>query len=110
MQTTHVRHAMTYTRPVMATASASLIAGLLVALSGTAAQAAPTRYEAETSPAVCTGTIDTDWAGFSGTGFCNGTNAVGAYAPVHRERPRRRARRRWASGSPTAPPPPGPRS
>ncbi|WP_162907727.1 carbohydrate-binding protein [Allorhizocola rhizosphaerae] len=39
-----------------------------------------TRYEAETAPAVCTGTIDTNWPGFSGTGFCNGDNATGAYA------------------------------
>ncbi|WP_259407832.1 carbohydrate-binding protein [Streptomyces akebiae] len=61
-------------------ASASLVAGLLVALSGTAAQAATTRYEAETAPAVCTGTIDSDWTGYSGSGFCNGTNAAGAYA------------------------------
>jgi hypothetical protein len=38
------------------------------------------RYEAETAPAVCQGTIDSDRAGFSGTGFCNGTNAAGAYA------------------------------
>ncbi|MEV0272540.1 carbohydrate-binding protein [Hamadaea sp. NPDC050747] len=44
----------------------------------TTASAAPTRYEAESSPAVCTGTIDSNWAGFSGSGFCNGTNAVGA--------------------------------
>ncbi|NUT18804.1 MAG: carbohydrate-binding protein [Hamadaea sp.] len=44
------------------------------------ASAAGTRYEAETSPAVCTGTIDSNWSGFSGSGFCNGTNAVGAYA------------------------------
>jgi hypothetical protein len=42
------------------------------------AEAAPTRYEAETSPAVCEGTIDSNWAGFSGIGFCNTTNAVGA--------------------------------
>ncbi|WP_290863025.1 cellulase family glycosylhydrolase [Hamadaea sp.] len=39
-----------------------------------------TRYEAETSPAVCTGTIDSNWAGYSGSGFCNGNNTVGAYA------------------------------
>jgi endoglucanase len=39
-----------------------------------------TRYEAETSPAVCTGTIDSNWSGYSGTGFCNGNNAVGAHA------------------------------
>jgi hypothetical protein len=38
------------------------------------------RYEAETSPAVCTGTIDSNWPGYSGTGFCNGGNAVGAFA------------------------------
>jgi hypothetical protein len=38
------------------------------------------RYEAETAPAVCQGTIDANYAGFSGNGFCNGTNAVGAYA------------------------------
>ncbi|MFI7703139.1 pectate lyase [Nonomuraea sp. NPDC049480] len=61
-------------------ACAGLVAGLLVALSPSAAQAAPTRYEAETSPAVCTGTIDSNWAGYSGGGFCNGTNATGAYA------------------------------
>ncbi|MEV0820013.1 carbohydrate-binding protein [Nonomuraea rubra] len=40
----------------------------------------PGRYEAETAPAVCQGTIDTNWSGFSGSGFCNGNNAAGAYA------------------------------
>ncbi|MGW0121515.1 carbohydrate-binding protein [Streptomyces sp. NPDC003327] len=62
------------------TASVGLLAGTLVALTGTTAQAATTRYEAEASPAVCTGTLDSDWAGFTGSGFCNGTNAVGAAA------------------------------
>jgi hypothetical protein len=38
------------------------------------------RYEAESAPAVCQGTIDTNWAGFSGSGFCNGTHAAGAYS------------------------------
>ncbi|PPS70056.1 hypothetical protein BV882_24930 [Streptomyces sp. 46] len=38
------------------------------------------RYEAETAPAVCQGTIDSNQAGYSGTGFCNGTAAAGAYA------------------------------
>jgi hypothetical protein len=38
------------------------------------------RYEAESTPAVCQGTIDSNHAGYSGSGFCNGTNAVGAYA------------------------------
>ncbi len=65
-------------RPVMA--CVSLLAGTLVAVSGTTAQAATTRYEAETSPAVCTGTIDSDWTGYSGSGFCNGTNSAGSYA------------------------------
>ncbi|MFC8194528.1 carbohydrate-binding protein [Streptomyces sp. NPDC057298] len=65
-------------RPV--TASLALVAGTLVALSGTTAHAATTRYEAETSPAICTGTIDSDWAGHTGSGFCNGTNATGAHA------------------------------
>ncbi|CAB94651.1 carbohydrate-binding protein [Streptomyces sp. SID7813] len=65
-------------RPVIA--SVALLGGTLVALSGTSAQAAAARYEAETASAVCTGTIDSDWSGYSGSGFCNGTNAVGAYA------------------------------
>jgi hypothetical protein len=38
------------------------------------------RYEAETAPAICTGTIDTNWAGYSGSGFCNANNAIGAYS------------------------------
>lgn len=65
-------------RPVIATAG--LLAGTLVVLSGNPAQAATTRYEAETSPAVCTGTIDSDWSGYSGSGFCNADNATGGYA------------------------------
>jgi hypothetical protein len=60
-------------------ACAGLLAGVFVALSPSNAYAATTRYEAETSPAVCTGTIDANWAGYSGSGFCNGTNAAGAY-------------------------------
>ncbi|MEU6352799.1 carbohydrate-binding protein [Streptomyces sp. NPDC047072] len=61
--------------------AAALVAGTLVALSGTTtAQAATTRYEAETSPAVCTGAVETEWTGYSGSGFCNATNAIGAYA------------------------------
>jgi hypothetical protein len=61
-------------------ACASLLAGAVVVLSQSTAQAAPTRYEAESSPAVCTGTIDSNWSGYSGSGFCNGTNAAGAGA------------------------------
>jgi hypothetical protein len=63
-----------------AVACAGLLAGTLFALSGNTAHAAPTRYEAETSPATCAGTIDSDWSGYSGSGFCNGDNATGAAA------------------------------
>ncbi|MFI8069529.1 carbohydrate-binding protein [Streptomyces sp. NPDC086033] len=65
-------------RPVIT--SVGLIAGTLVALSGTTAQAATTRYEAESAPATCTGAVEAEYAGYSGSGFCNGTNATGAYA------------------------------
>ena len=58
----------------------TLATGAVLALPASPASAAQLRYEAETSPAVCTGTIDSNWSGFSGTGFCNGTNAAGAYA------------------------------
>ncbi|MGN9843233.1 right-handed parallel beta-helix repeat-containing protein [Nonomuraea sp. H19] len=61
-------------------ACASLLAGALAVLSPSAAHAATTRYEAETSPAVCTGIIESNWTGYSGSGFCNGDNAAGAYA------------------------------
>ncbi|TDV57655.1 carbohydrate-binding protein [Actinophytocola oryzae] len=63
--------------PLLAGAVLAVGLGVLVP---DAAAAATTRYEAESSPAVCTGTIDSDWTGFSGSGFCNGTNATGAYA------------------------------
>jgi len=61
-----------------------ILAGTLLAatilLPAGAATAAPTRYEAENAPATCDGTIDSNHAGFSGTGFCNGRNATGAAA------------------------------
>ncbi len=41
-----------------------------------AAPAAAVRYEAENG--TCQGTIDSNHTGFSGTGFCNVTNAVGS--------------------------------
>ncbi|MEU9294131.1 carbohydrate-binding protein [Streptomyces sp. NPDC048266] len=62
------------------TACVTLVAGTLATLSLSPAHAASALYEAEASPAVCTGTIDSDWAGYTGSGFCNGTNATGAYA------------------------------
>jgi hypothetical protein len=65
-------------RPVLLVACAALVAGGVVVLPSTAAVAAEVRYEAEAAPAVCDGTIDSNHAGFSGTGFCNARNAVGA--------------------------------
>jgi lysophospholipase L1-like esterase len=58
----------------------TLLATAVMVLEGNAAVAAPTRYEAEVAPAACTGTIDSNHTGYSGTGFCNGDNAVGAAA------------------------------
>ena len=60
-------------------ASIAVVAGVVLA-PPTSALAATTRYEAES--ATCTGTIDTNWAGYSGSGFCNGNNAAGAYTQV----------------------------
>jgi Raf kinase inhibitor-like YbhB/YbcL family protein len=63
---------------IAAIAILGLVAAVFVPT--TSASAAPTRYEAETAPAVCNGTIDSNWPGFSGTGFCNATNAVASFA------------------------------
>ncbi|TDB69451.1 carbohydrate-binding protein [Micromonospora sp. KC723] len=65
-------------RTALITGTAVLAA--VVGLTAGSATAASTRHEAETSPAVCSGTIDSNWSGFSGSGFCNGDNATGAYA------------------------------
>ena len=62
-----------------AIAAATMVAGVALVLPSGTATAAPTRYEAENSPATCTGTIDSNHAGFTGAGFCNGTNASGAF-------------------------------
>jgi hypothetical protein len=50
--------------------------------SGSTSTPPPTtgRLEAETAPAVCQGTIDSNHGGYSGAGFCNANNATGAYA------------------------------
>jgi hypothetical protein len=59
-------------------AAALLLTGSAAMFSPGPAQAAPTRYEAETAPATCDGPIESNHAGFSGSGFCNTDNAVGA--------------------------------
>ena len=64
----------------------SMVAAGAVVLSGTAAvfalhaYAAPTRYEAENSPATCGGAVASNHSGYSGSGFCDTSNAVGAAA------------------------------
>ena len=63
---------------VIATATlAALVGGVVAAVS---ASAAPIRHEAEVAPATCDGLIESNHAGFSGSGFCNANNAVGAAA------------------------------
>lgn len=61
-------------------ASVALLAATITVLPGSVASAAPARYEAEDAPATCDGSVDTNWSGYSGSGFCNGLNAVGAAA------------------------------
>lgn len=46
--------------------------------SSLAAPAATTRYEAESAPAVCDGVVASNHSGYSGSGFCDTTNAVGS--------------------------------
>ncbi|WP_367130171.1 carbohydrate-binding protein [Saccharothrix sp. HUAS TT1] len=55
-------------------------AAVALGLAGGVATAATAHHEAETAPAVCTGAIENNWAGYSGSGFCNANNAVGAHA------------------------------
>ncbi|WP_043628451.1 CBM35 domain-containing protein [Nonomuraea candida] len=73
---------MSLRRPRAALLSAGV--ALTVATTGVVisaeASAAATRYEAETAPATCDGVIESNHAGFSGSGFCNGDNAAGAAA------------------------------
>lgn len=56
-------------------AVAVLVAGLLTAMP---AQAAPTIYEAETAT-ISQGIVESNHAGFTGTGFVNGDNVTGSY-------------------------------
>ncbi|HCT77569.1 MAG TPA: sugar dehydrogenase, partial [Micromonosporaceae bacterium] len=63
---------------IAALTAMGLVAAVLVPT--TSAHAAPTRYEAETAPATCDGTIDSNHVGFSGSGFCNALNQVGGNA------------------------------
>ncbi|MEU7898068.1 PQQ-dependent sugar dehydrogenase [Nonomuraea sp. NPDC049152] len=55
-----------------------VITGLLLVSTPALASAAPTRYEAE-SATISQGVVESNHAGYSGTGFVNGDNVAGAY-------------------------------
>src|SRR5688572_12573500 len=59
-------------------ACGTALVAAMAAANAIPALAAPVRYEAETAPATCDGVIESNHAGFSGSGFCNAGNAVGA--------------------------------
>ncbi|MFI1171336.1 PQQ-dependent sugar dehydrogenase [Streptomyces melanogenes] len=65
-------------RKTAASAVLLLCAGLVQAVPQSAS-AAPTRYEAEKGTYSAGSTVDTNHTGYSGTGFVNSNNAVGAY-------------------------------
>jgi rhamnogalacturonan endolyase len=64
---------------LLSACAAVTVAGAGV-LTATVAAAAATRYEAESAPATCDGVIESNHTGYSGSGFCNANNAVGAAA------------------------------
>jgi hypothetical protein len=59
----------------MAAVAATVVSAAAVGLT-VPAHAATTRYEAEAAPAVCGGSVASNHAGYSGSGFCDTTNAV----------------------------------
>src|SRR5688572_4247488 len=65
--------------------AAQLAVGVALTVAGsgvviTTASAAATRYETENAPATCAGVIESNHTGYSGSGFCNADNAIGAAA------------------------------
>src|SRR5436305_4135366 len=66
---------MAIRRLACAVAAAALLASVLAA---TPATAAPVRYEAENAT-ISQGAVESNWAGFSGTGFVNYDNVTGSY-------------------------------
>ncbi|MDG6107629.1 carbohydrate-binding protein [Dactylosporangium aurantiacum] len=65
-------------KPFILGASLLAGAGVVVVMTAGTGSAAATRYEAESAPATCAGVIESNHTGYSGTGFCNADNAVGA--------------------------------
>ncbi|WP_416904407.1 carbohydrate-binding protein [Micromonospora echinospora] len=66
-------------RTALLSACAAVTVGAGVAVV-TVASAAAIRHEAEAAPSTCDGVIESNHAGYSGSGFCNGRNASGAAA------------------------------
>src|SRR5256885_7406331 len=67
-------------RAAILTSVAAAVAAALFA-PGTMANATTTTYQAETGT-IFHGTVDSDHAGFTGTGFVNGTNEVGSWVEI----------------------------
>ncbi|MCW6003633.1 glycosyl hydrolase 53 family protein [Micromonospora sp. CPCC 205371] len=66
-----------YSKASAAMVAATTLSGI-AAIVAIPAHAATTRYEAESAPATCGGSVASNHSGFSGSGFCDTTNAVGA--------------------------------
>ena len=62
---------------ISAIAMTAALTGAVV-LSTVDASAATNRYEAESPPAVCGGAVASNHSGYSGSGFCDTTNALGS--------------------------------
>ncbi|PWK36118.1 rhamnogalacturonan lyase family protein [Actinoplanes xinjiangensis] len=65
-------------RRVALLAAAAAIPIAAAGIISTTASAAASRFESESAPATCDGAIESNHAGFSGSGFCNASNAAGA--------------------------------
>jgi rhamnogalacturonan endolyase len=65
-------------RRVALLAAAAAIPIAAAGIIATTASAAASRFESESAPATCDGVIESNHAGFSGSGFCNPRNAAGA--------------------------------
>jgi arabinogalactan endo-1,4-beta-galactosidase len=67
-----------FSRIAMVAAVTTAVSGTAVVLSVDAHAATTTRYEAESAPAGCGGWVASNHSGYSGSGFCDTNNAVGA--------------------------------
>ncbi|WP_328993511.1 glycosyl hydrolase 53 family protein [Kribbella sp. NBC_01245] len=82
----HGKVAAVLTVTALSTALLTAPAGAASSLTGrdaevstpSSAVAATSRYEAESAPAVCSGAVASNHSGYSGSGFCDTSNAVGS--------------------------------